>query len=495
MNCDDIQNLLPFYPDEVDEPARKQIEEHLERCPNCRELMAAYEKYRSHLSEAVEPDLPLHFEQNVLDRIETKTRQIILLRSFPSWAGIAALIMGAALIITSLLPLQKETIELTFVPDIHKKGKGPAEGISHDHLRYSHYLEELFSGIGYPANPSFMDPHTGLYDYFIFNVPKAEYNAFVEKYNALPGFYKIPEMAFKRDRGLVQVKVNFDMIQYAAGDFNGDGFGDYIIQHLSGTEKGAWYLYPGNGGTNFGKGIGIDVGNDKDEYLGDYTMLPGDYNGDGWDDICLVHYPQTGSIASIVLINDHHHRFIRSKVLSWELTLPGDMDLVTLLAGDSDGDRVEEYYLLYKKSDVYYMAPYKPHINHNLEALSFAPVDFIPGTTLPFMGDMDGDGYGDLCMKIMQGEETAQTHIYFNDRAGGFKEPHISLRSNGTILLSFQGSYDFWAYDHNGDGMDDVGVKDGGDFVSGQWFVCYSAGNGNFGEIKAIYPTGTELNP
>lgn len=490
MNCDEIQNLLPFYPEEVDEPARKQIEKHLEQCRNCRELMAAYEKYRSHLSEAAEPDLPEDFVQGVHRRIETKTRQIRISRSVPSWAGIAAMIVGAALIITSLLPLQKDTIELTFVPDVQKRGKGPGQPIDPDHVRYSHYLEELFSGIGYPAVSSFMDPNTGLYDYFVFDVPKIEYNAFVQKFNLLPGFYKIPEMTFKRDRGLVQVKVNFDMIRYVSGNFNGDAYGDYIIRHLSGKEKGTWWLYPGNGGADFGKGIGIDFGNDKDEFTGDYRMLPGDYNGDGWDDLCLVYQPQIRSMNAIVLTNDHENQFIRSKELSWEMTLPEDMDLVTIMAGDSDGDHVDEYYLLYERSDAYYMAPFKPQINNSLETILPVPVDFIPGTTIPFMGDMDGDGYSDLCLKIMQGEETAQTHIYFNDRAGGFKESHVSLRSNGTILLSFVGSYDFWAYDHDGDGLDDVGVKDGGDFVSGQWFMCYSVGNGNFGEIIAIDPTG-----
>lgn len=489
MKCNETRNLLPFYPDEVDTQTKILVEKHLAQCTKCRELYSALRKYYSHLNEIPQPDIPVDFEKEILARINT-TKKISIIQRIPAWAGIAAIIIGAAFIITSLLLPRADTIEITYIPETQKKGKGPSKKADESNVRYSEHLIDLFSNMGYPVVSSSRDINTGLFDYFIFHVPRAEYNNFVQSFNALPVLNKIPEIKFAKVKGMLQVKVYFDMIRYAAGNFNDDRYGDYIIQHISGKEKGEWYLIPGREENDFGKAMTGGPGKGKHEYTGDFKMLPGDYNGDGYDDICLFYNQQGRSIDAIVLSNDHHIGFRKEKELSWNLTLPEELRLITLMAGDADGDHQDDYFILYEQTGDYFITSYKPGINEEWNVFPYLLKIYSPGVTIPFMGDMNGDEFSDLCLKIMQGDKAGETHIYFNDQQNGFNDPRPSLREDGRILLSYVGEYDFWTYDHNGDGLDDVGVKDGGDFISGNWFVCLSTGHGDFGKIIVIDPLG-----
>jgi hypothetical protein len=97
MNCDLPIELLSAYLDgELDEQKKTAVEEHLDRCPKCRELLIALRGIDAQIKEGIfeepSPDFFLALNRRVVDRVRVTPRRS-LFRFAPVFAPVAAAIL------------------------------------------------------------------------------------------------------------------------------------------------------------------------------------------------------------------------------------------------------------------------------------------------------------------------------------------------------------------------------------------------------------------
>ena len=83
MNCRDIENILPLYPDDLPTAFDKQtVEEHLKSCQNCCKEFVSLQKTGKMVEElkAVEP--PPWFEQQIMARIRREADKNSLMKKW-----------------------------------------------------------------------------------------------------------------------------------------------------------------------------------------------------------------------------------------------------------------------------------------------------------------------------------------------------------------------------------------------------------------------------
>jgi hypothetical protein len=89
----------------------------------------------------------------------------------------------------------------------------------------------------------------------------------------------------------------------AAGDFNGDGFGDVLIgaeySDRGGADSGAAYLYFGSAGSIFNAQVDVVfVGEVAGSYFGSRLAGGGDLNADGFSDVIVGAYGPAGGVSN-----------------------------------------------------------------------------------------------------------------------------------------------------------------------------------------------------
>jgi hypothetical protein len=118
--CFKYEELLSAYiDDELSMSDKKLVEEHIETCQNCANLLYLYREMSSSISDLAEP-VPLNLSKNVMDKIraskpESAKRFISSRMILTRYVPIAACLAIALLILPRFLNIQRGQEELTFV--------------------------------------------------------------------------------------------------------------------------------------------------------------------------------------------------------------------------------------------------------------------------------------------------------------------------------------------------------------------------------------------
>jgi hypothetical protein len=233
----------------------------------------------------------------------------------------------------------------------------------------------------------------------------------------------------------------------AAGDVNGDGFGDIVIGSPASSSA---YIVFGKAGfgaldlSNLGTG-GFVIANDQDFTVGRVVAGAGDVNGDGFDDVIV-----TSTATGFYGYGSQSHAYVI-------FGKPGGFAPIDLShLASSDGFRIESTY------------------TYNSNGLSVAGA-----------GDVNGDGFADI---VIGSPVDNEAFVIFG-KAGGFDPinigafpPAAGFVIRGATANDWAGAAVSAAGDVNGDGFADIlvgaSLADSGGPDSGNAYVIFGKAGG-----------------
>lgn len=247
-------------------------------------------------------------------------------------------------------------------------------------------------------------------------------------------------------RNPTSLSKRFDCSVDAAGDVNGDGYGDVVIGAMSfGGSRGAVHVF-------YGSASGISPtfsnihGNADGSYLGCSVAGAGDVNGDGYDDI----------VAGAELYPNYEYK---GAVFVYLGSATG---ITTTYATLLEGSQANACF----------------------------------GNCVAGAGDVNGDGYTDIIVGAYNYDngETDEGAVYiYHGSAGGIGTAY-ALMLEGNQQSAWLGYSVSGAGDVNGDGYDDVVIGayryDNGETNEGVAFVYHGSATG----ISSTYSTVLECN-
>jgi hypothetical protein len=294
----------------------------------------------------------------------------------------------------------------------------------------------------------------------------------------------------------------------AAGDVNGDGYGDIIVGaygYSNGeTNEGAFFIYHGSAsGINTSPAF-IRESNQTNAFFGASVSSAGDVNGDGYSDVIVgselydngqtdegaafVYY---GSAAGITLaggtlleFNQANARFGESVSIAGDVNGDGYSDIVVGAYLYDDGQNDEGAAFVYHGSSAGISTNAAVVLQINQDYAQF-------GNAVSDAGDVNGDGYSDIVVGAYlynnnQDDEGA-AFVYHGSAAG--------ISTNAAVLLQTNQDYAqlgesvSCAGDVNGDGYSDIIVGaylfDSGETDEGAAFVYYGSPTGINPTIQA----------
>ncbi len=182
--------------------------------------------------------------------------------------------------------------------------------------------------------------------------------------------------------------------QYFVGDFNGDGYGDFLAYYQDFDMTQTNLLYPGTSSGKFGTPVRT---NTQNTYNSGNSVFVGDFNGDGCDDI-VVHWVDAAEHRNLLMYR-----------------------------GSSNG--------------TFSNANTTTSNRHNQSVYP----------TKLFVGDFNGDGCDDILAHYQDDDLTRTNLLYPGTSSGTFGTP---VRSNTTN--TYVSSDPIYIGDVNGDGCDDI---------------------------------------
>lgn len=471
MKCKEIEKYLGLSPNDIDSDIREEVNRHVQSCNKCRELVKKLAVYRNYVESGKEVEVPENFEMKVLknfspERKSIQRKQLYVKIGFA--LSSAAILLIAFLLFKPADKLTESVIETNFVLKLEKKGKGPSDAV--DFKNIDNAVKSIISETGSEIVEYKSNSLTSYYDYIMVSVPKDNIPEFIEKYNAVSTTpINIPKGS-NAEANKMYLKIYFDMVNFTVGNFDGDKQADIIAQFISGKYKGEWLLYKNSDSTHFKEGCILKMGDDENKYLGDFWLLSGDFNGDGYDDICLYEYSSNRGLTLYTLLNNHDNSFRKAPANFMKLSIPTEEEFVKIVVGDADGNGIDDLIWIAKINRVSYRLT-AINIDKSFGMVNLPDIEDSGGIIIA--GDLNGDKYFDLCIKYPGGKLGGETNILLNNHDFTFTESYFGR-------LSFQGDYLFWCDDYNGDGFDDLIVKSGGLFIAGYWYVLPNNSKADF---------------
>jgi len=272
----------------------------------------------------------------------------------------------------------------------------------------------------------------------------------------------------------------------AAGDIDGDGYGDVVVGYPNATEPVYGHVNAGLVQVVYGSATGPGNGRPDDMIysgmpggnFGTSVATAGDMNGDGYDDVIvgIPGWEQWNGISPVDLgrvevflggANGLSLSPVWSATGTAEFTMLG-WEVST--AGDLDNDGFDD--IVYRGGGgspyVVYGSASGPDSSKPPFNLPWVGTYYGFGTVAP-AGDVNGDGYADLIVgrpNYPNGpNSTGRLHLYLGG-AAGVQQIHsqsIWLTPTGSEYISEMGLVVAMAGDVNGDGYGDVLVGAPGD--------------------------------
>jgi len=253
------------------------------------------------------------------------------------------------------------------------------------------------------------------------------------------------------------------------GDFNGDGYMDFVLYGLSNSQK-IWQLNTGNANLTFDKGV---TGSHKP--VSNCMFYKADITGDGSDNLIIAealnadwrHYH-----FSILSLKNDTVILIDTATVGW---------LHQVLFGDFNGDGKTD--MLFVKKDYYNNCSFQFYMNGSI----YSPLG-LPSLNLPCnvrVGDFNGDGKTDVELNYYYNKLYT---CYFNNATHVFG---YDLYPQQTAEYS----YDRYSGDFNGDGITDLLTfeppENGNGYV---WKVYFGKGDKSYTNVTIINDRELDTN-
>ena len=279
----------------------------------------------------------------------------------------------------------------------------------------------------------------------------------------------------------------------AAGDVNGDGFGDFLIgAPWSSNNRGITYLIFGKA-TDWSTNVSLSNANAsfRGEAATDFSGIvsgAGDVNGDGLDDfiigsrsnneiadaagqVYLFYGKKSGWMMDVDIGTAADASFTGEalgNMAGFSLSGTGDVNgdgyddfLIGAPGNEERGTNAGQVYLILGNA-----SSYSKDTNLSNSAASFLGEDYsdLCGNSVTGAGDVNGDGYDDIVLSA-QGDEapgsgdSGQTYIFLGRRTGWAMDTIVTT-ANASFLAESAGalvpSDTSGGGDINGDGYDDI---------------------------------------
>ena len=399
-----------------------------------------------------------------------------------TWMTAAAAIIIFMLIIPSLFQPQEITVSFDYLTI--KKGKGPSEKRqekSEGDPRVSAMLG-LTGKLDCTVKDIYLNPEE-MADRMVIKVPMSTYDQFREEFNSLDISDKLPEISFKRRFGSVNIQVYFSGRKFIAGDFNNDGRVDLGAYFNRGRNRGEFYLAMNDGNNGLLEPVKTQMDDTLGYLYRSDELLSGDFNNDGFDDLTVRFSKGLNRDSWIIYLNNGSGGFkegIRcnsgeKKLISSELNHPftgdfngdGYSDIGTYFFR---GEQKGKFIISINNKNMSFAAPMEFITGHTgLQA---------ERKYTPLIMDINNDNYSDIIIYWQEGERNAFWYVSENNRSGAGAKEYPAGFNNGT--MAFMGEYLPFAGDINGDGFDELLVKIGTSDEVANWYIMLNDGDGSF---------------
>jgi hypothetical protein len=236
-----------------------------------------------------------------------------------------------------------------------------------------------------------------------------------------------------------------------AGDVNGDGYSDVVVGawgHTSSTGKA--YLYLGGASGLAASASWTAVGEATIDYFGNSVATAGDVNGDGYADVVVGAYGNTGDTGKAYLylggasglaaspswtavgeaVNDW---FGNSVATAGDVNGDGYADLVVGAYGNDDnGSLAGKAYLYLGGASGLAASP-------SWTTVGEATSDFL-GYSVATAGDVNGDGYSDVVVGANgNSSDTGKAYLFFGGGGAGVSFMPRQLRADLSAPIGLGG--------------------------------------------------------
>ncbi|MEV3853256.1 VCBS repeat-containing protein [Streptomyces sp. NPDC050095] len=258
---------------------------------------------------------------------------------------------------------------------------------------------------------------------------------------------------------------NIDRMQFASGDFNGDGRADaaMLYDYLGGRVRLMTALATPDGG--FGRPVGSWESNPGGFYGTSMTLQSGDFDGDGRDDLAAWYAYSDGRNRIFTFAAGADGSFA-APVNAHEEPTSWQRRATKMVTGDFNGDGRDDLAALYGASDGTltlhtFLATADGRFTRTASWSSKTFGNF--ARAYPHAGDFNGDGIGDIALWYDYADGRDAVFTFAADREGRFAGP----------VTAYQAKAGSWTYgnmkpltgDYDGDGRDDLatlyGYSDG----------------------------------
>jgi hypothetical protein len=400
-----------------------------------------------------------------------------------TWLVLAASIIGFVIVMPSLTKSNEITVDFDYQPISTGKGpdeKGEKTGESDTRVLAIFNLAEKLEC---KVKDVYRNP-AGMTDGMTVKVPKTKYDSFRKGFNSFEISETLPEMLFRSKRGSMIIQVYFSGRKFFTGDFNNDGRIDVGAYFNQGRNSGKFYVSYNDGKDGFLMPVRFQIYDTLYYVTRSDEILSGDFNNDGLYDLLIRFSGETNIDNWIIYLNNGKECFEKGIKCKFRGSQYAKSGLEYSFTGDFNGDgftdigihhiTVEDkgkFQVFYNNKNLSFNAPVEFTTGHS----------GLPASEkyTPVILDINNDNYSDIIIYWQEGEHNAMWYVSENTGSGtGAIEYKAGFNEKGT--LAFWGSYLPFSGDMDGDGYDDLLVKIGTSDEVSNWYLMKNDRDGSF---------------